>query len=129
MADLDRDKLANAEPRLLEAQNIWLATVRADGRPHLIPIWFVWHEGKIWISMGRGTQKHRNLQKNDQVALSLEDGLHPVIFEGTAVESDDPTNRDTMAPRFKKKYDWDFRTDDEADWLLIAVTPHKILSW
>ena len=30
------------EARLQTERNIWLATTRPNGKPHLIPIWFVW---------------------------------------------------------------------------------------
>ena len=30
------------EARLGRESTIWLATVRADGRPHLVPLWYVW---------------------------------------------------------------------------------------
>ncbi|QLQ08762.1 MAG: pyridoxamine 5'-phosphate oxidase family protein [Anaerolineae bacterium] len=26
---------------------MWLASVRADGRPHLVPIWFVLHDAAL----------------------------------------------------------------------------------
>ena len=35
------------QERLSTEKNIWLASVRATGAPHLVPIWFVTHEGLI----------------------------------------------------------------------------------
>lgn len=130
----DKTKLPNlekAEPRLSSGRerNIWFGSVRSDGRPHLVPIWFVWHERKIWIAMGSDTQKHVNITRNPKVALALEDGVKPVIVEGEArVESDDAL-RDTLAEAFIYKYDWDFRTDTDENWLLVSVAPGKILMW
>lgn len=129
VTSLDQDKLNKALPRLKKEANIWLGTVRADGRPHLIPIWFIWHEEKVWICTGKGSQKHVNLRHNPHVALALEDGSTPIILEGTAAEADDTTRRDELAPLFVEKYDWDFRTDTDEDWLLMAIVPRKILSW
>ena len=129
MAEIDKAKLEKALPRLEADKNIWLATVRADGRPHLIPIWYVWLDDIIWIATGRGTQKHFNIQHNPKVAISLEDGVKPVIIEGTAADADTPENREMLAPHFKHKYDWDFRTDSDEDWMLITITPAKLLAW
>ncbi len=103
--------------------------MRADGRPHLIPIWFVWHEGKVWICTPKDSQKVININKNPQVAVALEEGTHPVILEGTAVLREEASMRDALAPVFERKYEWDFRTDDEADYHLVEITPSKILSW
>lgn len=129
MPSPDAEKLGQAIPRLQEQTNIWLCTVRTDGRPHLIPIWFVWHNGKVWICTPKNSQKVINISKNPHVAVALEDGTHPVILEGTAALREETTIRDNLAPVFVSKYEWDFRTDDEADYHLIEITPSKILSW
>lgn len=126
---LDPDQLSRIAPRLDQEANIWFATVRADGRPHLVPIWFVFHEGKIWICTPADSQKVRNLRHNPNACAALEDGSSPVILEGTAVERLKPPYPDQLAPIFKAKYDWDFRTDDEADYILVEFTPARILSW
>jgi PPOX class probable F420-dependent enzyme len=126
MAPVDTAALEKIAARLEGPQNIWFASVRPDGRPHLVPIWFVWHDGKAWISTGNGSRKHRNIQKNPHVSISLEDGTNPLVIEGTAHEETDAAVRDTLAPLFQKKYEWDFRTDDEYG-MLISVTPEKIL--
>jgi nitroimidazol reductase NimA-like FMN-containing flavoprotein (pyridoxamine 5'-phosphate oxidase superfamily) len=39
----------SAQKRLETKANIWLASVRADGRPHLVPVWFAWCEDKLYI--------------------------------------------------------------------------------
>lgn len=129
MSSLDADKLGRAIPRLETETNIWLCTVRADGRPHLVPIWFVWHGGKIWICTPKESQKVINIGKNPRVAVALEDGTHPVVLEGTASLREEASIRDDLAPVFVGKYEWDFRTDDEADYHLVEITPSKILSW
>ncbi len=126
---LDQKKFKAALSRLKKEANIWLATNRKDHSPHLIPIWFIWLEDEVWIATGRGTQKHLNIQRDPLVTLVLEDGVKPVILEGTAAEKDDKAQRDKLAPHFEKKYEWDFRTDDDENWMLIAIAPTKILSW
>ena len=35
----------DVERRLADAQLYWLVTVRADGRPHAVPLCGVWHDG------------------------------------------------------------------------------------
>ena len=126
MASIDAAALEKIASRLEGAQNIWFASVRPDGRPHLVPIWFVWHDGMAWISTGNGSRKHRNIKANPQVSISLEDGTNPLVIEGTAREEIDAAIRDTLAPLFEKKYEWDFRSDDEYG-MLISVIPVNIL--
>ena len=42
-----------AEERLTRSHDYWVATVRADGRPHLMPVWGAWDGGALWFSIGR----------------------------------------------------------------------------
>ncbi len=125
---LDAEQIKPHLERLTREANIWLATVRPDGRPHLIPIWFAWHDGKVWISTLE-SQKVRNIRREPRVTVSLEDGVSPVILEGTAAIENDPATRDALAPLFAAKYDWDFRSDPDGDYLLIAITPTRLLNW
>ncbi len=126
---IDSDKLNKAIPRLEREQNIWLSTVRADGRPHLIPIWFVWHGDRIWICTPSGTQKLMNIQHNPRVALALEDGSSPVIIEGRAVPHSDLATREKLNPAFMQKFEWDIVHDQDEDWVLIEIIPAKVLMW
>ncbi len=72
------------EARLGRQKEIWMATVRNDGRPHLAPLWFVWLEEKIWVSTGAETQKFANLRGNQSVSLALPDATNVLIIEGEA---------------------------------------------
>lgn len=116
------------EARLGRESTIWVATVRADGRPHLVPVWFVWLEDKIYIATGSETQKFANLYHNQKIALALPDPLAVVIIEGEAHVADHKTV-DILADYFYHKYEWDFRYDDAALWRLIEITPHKMMAW
>src|ERR687885_452744 len=50
-----------AEQRLVASRNYWLASGRPDGRPHVMPVWGVWHQRSLWFSSSRGSRKARNL--------------------------------------------------------------------
>ena len=68
-----------------------VSTVREDGHPHVAPIWFVWNEGKIIFSTMNGSVKAKNIKRNPQVCICVDDELPPyafVIVEGTAKFSD-----------------------------------------
>lgn len=116
------------EARLGREPTIWVATVRYDGRPHLVPVWFVWLEGKIYLSTGAETQKFINLTGNQAISLSLPSTDNVIIIEGEAHVADWRTV-DIVADYFYHKYEWDFRYDDSTNWRLVEVTPHKILAW
>jgi F420H(2)-dependent biliverdin reductase len=116
------------EARLGREMNIWMATVRGDGRPHLVPIWFVWLNDKIYIATGTDTQKFLNLRHNQNISVALPDAANVLIIEGEAHAADRNTT-ELLAEYFFNKYEWDFRYDESATWRLIEITPHKILAW
>ncbi|HEX5616142.1 MAG TPA: pyridoxamine 5'-phosphate oxidase family protein, partial [Acidimicrobiia bacterium] len=39
---------ATIEARLVASQQYWMATVRPDGRPHVVPRWGVWLDGGLY---------------------------------------------------------------------------------
>jgi len=98
------------DPRLDTDRNVWLATVRPDGRPHLVPIWFVVEGGRWYICTSPDSVKARNLQANPAVMLALEDGTNPHVVEGVArVVRPAPA----VVRKFKEKFDWDITAEAE----------------
>jgi general stress protein 26 len=116
------------EARLGRELTIWVATARYDGRPHLTPVWFIWYQEKLYIAIGRESQKYANLYRNQNVALSIPDTDSVIIVEGEAHVASGGIV-DTLGDYFFHKYEWDFRYDDSADWRLVEITPHKIFTW
>ncbi|TQM43831.1 pyridoxamine 5'-phosphate oxidase family protein [Pseudonocardia cypriaca] len=102
------------ERRLTGESIAWLATVRADGTPHVTPVWFVFEGGTWWIGCNANSVKARNCRLRAAVSLALEDGRVPVVAEGRAMV------RATGFPKhivdaFARKYDgWDIQADDGA---------------
>lgn len=115
------------DPRLHSARNVWMATVRPDGRPHLIPIWFIWLNGHFYLCTGKESVKGRNLQANPNIVLSLEDGNQPLIAEGIATFHEPPYEAE-IADAFQQKYDWDMRHDSQYN-VVVKVAPRRWLQW
>ena len=76
---------ASVEARLVASKHYWLATVRPDARPHVIPRWGVWLDRRFYYDGSPATRHARNAEANPACTLTLEDGLRPVILEGTSV--------------------------------------------
>ena len=73
-----------AEDLLARATRYWLATARADGRPHLMPVWAVWHGGALWFSTGERSVKGTNLAARPRCSVGAELGPRSVVVEGAA---------------------------------------------
>jgi PPOX class probable F420-dependent enzyme len=69
-----------------------LATVRADGSPHVAPIWFILDGEDLVFMTGAETVKGRAMLRDPRVALSVDDERPPFAFaiiEGTVSISRD----------------------------------------
>ncbi|MCC6857905.1 MAG: pyridoxamine 5'-phosphate oxidase family protein [Bryobacterales bacterium] len=72
------------DQRMSASRNYWIATTRPGGRPHAMPVWGVWLDGRLYFSTDHDSLKSRNLRGNPAVAVHLESGDDVVILEGAA---------------------------------------------
>jgi PPOX class probable F420-dependent enzyme len=110
-----------------------------DGAPQLSPVWYVYEEGCLYISVLADSAKHRNLGRDPRISVCI-DGCFPdyrtVIIYGTTevVESGHPLQEEMhwRIIRMYHKTEEDARryleaTREERS-VLLVVTPHKIVS-
>jgi PPOX class probable F420-dependent enzyme len=87
MLDLSDPVQARIATRLRQEVSAYFTTVRPDGRPHTVPVWFAWDGAAILIFSKPGDLKVRNLRQNPGVTLALDNfgaSSQPVVVEGTA---------------------------------------------
>lgn len=87
MLDTSTEFGKRAERRLQEERIIWLVTVRRDGMPQPLPVWFLWEDDTVLIFTQPGTQKITNLEQNPKAALHLDGdgrGGDIIVLEGEA---------------------------------------------
>ena len=110
------------ERLLADAQLYWIITVRADGRPHAVPLVGVWQDGAFAFCTGAEEQKQRNLDANPRVAVTTGstgangwDSGKDVVVEGTAVRVTDADALQVLADAWFAKYgdDWKFEVRGE----------------
>jgi PPOX class probable F420-dependent enzyme len=69
-----------------------LSTVRADGSPHVTPVWFLLDGDDIVLTTERGGVKGRNLVRDGRFALCVDEDRPPyafVLIQGRAAISED----------------------------------------
>jgi PPOX class probable F420-dependent enzyme len=57
-----------------------LATVAADGRPEVNPVWFLWDGEHLLLSIRPVTRKYANLRRDPRLAISLLDPANPFRY-------------------------------------------------
>jgi nitroimidazol reductase NimA-like FMN-containing flavoprotein (pyridoxamine 5'-phosphate oxidase superfamily) len=119
---------SDVHARLEEAERYWLATTRADGRPHVVPTDGLWTADGFYFGGHSDTVHMRNLRRDQRAALHLEDAIAAVIVEGTAeliAPSRDDAER--LAAASKSKYGWgSIDSYLSGVWLL---RPTRVLAW
>jgi PPOX class probable F420-dependent enzyme len=113
-----------------------VATVRADGRPHVAPVWFLLDGDTIVFTTWHTTVKAANIRRDGRIAICVDDENPPyafVLLEGAAEMSDDLGALKEWATRIAGKYMGDElaeaygnRNAVEGE-LLVRVTPTKVL--
>lgn len=124
------------EQRLLAAKHYWLCSVRPDGRPHSVPRWGVWLDGRFWYDGAPTTRHTRNVERNPAVTLTLESGSHVVIVEGEshATRADPEGLGARLAEAFGKYADLGYAPEPDS-WAgdhgggLRVVAPRLVLAW
>jgi PPOX class probable F420-dependent enzyme len=116
-----------------------LGTVRADGRAHVKPTWFVL-EGTaqaftVLLNTGAGTVAGRNLARDGRATISVDDPVPPfsfVIVEGTAELISDLDAVRASAARIGGRYMGADRAPEYGERngvpgeLLVRITPTRI---
>jgi PPOX class probable F420-dependent enzyme len=95
-----------AQRRLHEEEVAWLTTVRQDGQPQSVPVWFLWNDEEFLIYSQPGRQKLRNIGKNPPIDLNLNSNAYGgdvVRVEGVAeIVEDAPLASEV--PKYVEKY-------------------------
>ena len=72
--DLDAFTWTEAERHLEASRNYWITSVRADSRPHAMPVWGVWFDQTLFFSTDAESVKGRNLLARPDIVAHLESG-------------------------------------------------------
>jgi len=75
----------------------WLATVGADGSPHVAAVGAVWADDQFYFTSGPRTRKSRNLAANPKCAISVSLGDIDVVVEGVARKVTDMPTLERLA--------------------------------
>ena len=119
---------ADVAGRLAAAETYWLVTVPGRGVPAPRPVWGVWLDDRLVLSVG-STSAWSGIAANPSVAVHLGDAIDVVIVEGTAGRASAPF--DAYVAAYNEKYSWDFKADDEMYVVngTLEVEPAAVLAW
>lgn len=111
-----------------------VATSGPSGKPHAMPIWYLWRDGKVLFHTGPESKKMRNLRKNDRVTVVVDSKQAPykvVIVEGKAEElpGDKALSREIAIHYLGETQGARYSDQSGEPSALVQVTPSKVISW
>lgn len=114
-------------------------TVDAGNKPRIVPVFFTYDEGRVYIQTDRSSVKVRNLMKNDNVAVAVYSGEEAVIIRGKGgiLENDEEFVKKTQdhIEKYKLKLDEQGRDSlgiplfDKKIRCIIEVVPTRMIFW
>jgi len=113
-----------------------LATVGPGGVPHVVPLWFVWVGGALFVNTTRGNRSVRNLENDPRAAATIDDGdaydeLRGVTLSGEMRDAHDDPRLDEVVAAFGWKY-FGGNEPHFAAWrdrFFLKLVPERISSW
>ncbi len=129
------------EDFLSEGNIARIATVKPDNSPHVTPVWYLWENNQLWMTIPKDSVKARNIRQNNKVAVAIDTDKAPskaVIIEGTTKieeltsEMERKIDRRMAAKYVKPEYLDEYIKWDNAqgvEYIYIKIRPEKIMSW
>ena len=113
-----------------------IATVRKNGSPHVVPVWFLLDGDTLVFTTGDKTSKAASMRRDARVTICVDDEVPPfsfIIVEGTAELIDDMEALKVWATRLGGRYmgsalaeQYGARNAVPGE-LLVRVTPTRVI--
>ena len=113
-----------------------LGTISPDGTPHIAPVWYRFEDGEVRILTDRGSQKHRNIERDSRVTVCIDDErppYHTVLVRGVAEVDEAPGAewRLALAVHYLgeengRRY---IEENDGEGGIMLCIRPERVTGW
>lgn len=126
--------------KFLNSQKILrLATIDKSGNPHIVPVWYMYQNNKIYIGTNTETRKAKNIKKNPKVAYCVDVGINSpdiigVMGVGKAKLILQKTKVKSIAKKILLRYFSSLQNKSAQQLLkdtncVIEIIPKKVTTW
>ncbi len=126
--------------KFLKTQKILrLATIDSSGTPHIVPVWYMYRDNKIYIGTNTRTRKAKNIKKNSKVAFCVDIGTNApnivgVMSTGKAKMILNQTKVKSIAKKILLRYFSSLQNKSAQQLLsdtdcILEITPKKVTEW
>jgi PPOX class probable F420-dependent enzyme len=136
MMSTEREPTTRMRQFLDEHLYLTLATRNPDGSEHVVPVVYLFTDGRFHVATSSATRKARNLAEDPKVTVTVDDraSIEWVSAVGTAKFLTGPESR-SMNHRLYRRWMTDEGLDvvgglmHEVEDVTIVITPDRWLSW
>jgi hypothetical protein len=125
---------SDADDLLTESRVYWIASVRPDGRPHVVPSDGIWLDDALYFGGSPDTVHMRNVRATGRAVAHVGDGLAAaVIVEGNVTDetpTPDVAGRLAVANNTKyADYGMTIKPEDYVSTGVTALRARRVLAW
>jgi PPOX class probable F420-dependent enzyme len=108
-----------------------IATLMPDGTPQVTPVWFDYDGNYLRVNSAKGRVKDKNMRRNKNVALSIQDPDNAYRYLAVRGKVDDITEEgadahiDSLAKKYLGKDKYPFRGAAEVR-VIYKIRPEKV---
>jgi PPOX class probable F420-dependent enzyme len=141
-----RDAIKMSDEQIREfldaGRDLQVASINADGTPHLVTMWYAMHDGEVAFWTYAKSQKILNLRRDPRISVLVATGdryeqLRGVSITGRAEIIDDPDQVVGYGEHVYRRYWGPIDTDAVRDGVrrmgskrvVVVVKPEKVVSW
>jgi PPOX class probable F420-dependent enzyme len=90
MGKNERSKIVMSDDEIVDfidhSRTATMATLSADGKPHLVAMWYAVVDGEIWFETKAKSQKAVNLRRDPTITVMIEDGKTYDTLRGVSID-------------------------------------------
>jgi nitroimidazol reductase NimA-like FMN-containing flavoprotein (pyridoxamine 5'-phosphate oxidase superfamily) len=120
---------------LAEQRTARVATVGPEGIPHVVPLWFVWHQGSLFLNSTLGNPTVDNMLRTGTASIVVDDGdtydvLRGVVLSGRIERLGDEAPSEverSWSDKYLGGNETPYRRWKDRAWL--RLDPERVASW
>jgi nitroimidazol reductase NimA-like FMN-containing flavoprotein (pyridoxamine 5'-phosphate oxidase superfamily) len=124
------------EPYLRSQRTVRVATTGESGYPHVVPLWFVWHDRTLFLNSTLGNPTVENALRTGRAAAVVDDGDEYEVLRGVTLTGRvEPAEGDPRLPRVEREWSEKYLGGRELPYrrwqnrLWLRLVPERVASW